>query len=165
MVAQSAYAQVFSKLGILGGHDNTNPQIKVMAATSGSSWFSSQFAFSQNYFNAVVNGNATSLGKFTKAWMDAYATTQSNILPNCGILQELCDMGASSEPVLSEVAALIPFALNYNRSWPEIVYAMYNATSNMVYDDPNMVFFGKVGRLEWSRCLFSHIAFAKCTCT
>lgn len=139
MVAQSAYAQVFSKLGILGGHDDTKPQIKVMADTSGSSWFSSQFAFSQNYFNAVVNGNATSLGQFTKAWMDAYATTQSNIPNNCDILQELCDMGASTGPALSEVASLIPLAVYYNRSWPEIVYAMYNATSTMVYDDPNMV--------------------------
>ena len=38
MVAQSAYAQVFSKLGILGGDDDTMPQIKVMDGTSGSSW-------------------------------------------------------------------------------------------------------------------------------
>lgn len=139
MVAQSAYAQVFSKLGILGGDDDTMPQIKVMDGTSGSSWFTAQFAFSQNYFNAVVNGNATSLGQFTKAWMDAYATTQSNIPPTCGILQELCDMGNSSGAALSMIAELLPLALYYNNSWPEIVHAMYNATSNMVYDDPNML--------------------------
>lgn len=139
MVAQSAYAQVFSDLGILGGHDDTKkPQIKVIDGSSGSSWFTSQFAFSQNYYNAVVNGDATSLGQFTKAWMDAYATTQSNIPPTCGILQDLCDMGASAG-ALSGVTSLIPLALYYNQSWPEIVYAMYNATSSMVYDDPNML--------------------------
>ena len=140
MVAQSAYAQVFSNLGILGGHDDTMPQIKVMAGSSGSSWFFSQFAFSQNYYNAVVNGNATSLGQFTQAWMDAYATTQSNIPPTCGILQDLCDMvgTSSSSGPLAEIAMLLPLANFYNYSWPEIVHAMYNATSNMVYNDLDM---------------------------
>jgi hypothetical protein len=139
MVAQSAYAQIFSNLGILAGQDDTIPQIKVVAAASGSAWFFTQFAFSENYYNAVVNGNATSLGQFTQAWMDAYATTQSNIPPTCGILQSLCDMGASSGPALAEVATLLPLAMAYNESWPEIVYAMFNATSNMAYNDPNMV--------------------------
>jgi hypothetical protein len=140
MVAQSAYAQMFSNLGILEGQDDdTTPRIKVMAAASGSAWFFTQFAFSENYYNAVVNGNATSLGQFTQAWMDAYATTQSNIPPTCGILQGLCDMGASSGPALAQVASLLPLATAYNESWPEIVYAMFNATSNMAYNDPNMV--------------------------
>ena len=134
MVAQSAYAQVFSNLGILGGHDDMKPQIKVMAGSSGSSWFFAQFAFSENYYNAVANGNATSLGQFTQAWMDAYATTQSDIPSTCGQLQELCDMG----PALGEIAPLLPLVSYYNYSWPEIVYAMYNATSNMVYNDPDM---------------------------
>jgi len=136
MVAQSAYAQIFSNLGIIVGKDDTKPQIKVMAASSGSAWFFTQFAFSENYYSAVVNGNATSLGQFTQAWMDAYATTQSNIPPTCGMLQSLCDMGG---PALAEIAAILPLAIAFNESWPEVVYAMFNATSNMVYNDPNMV--------------------------
>ena len=144
MVAQSAYAQVFSNLGILdtkeasSDNDIDRPRIRVMAGTSGSDWFIAQFAFSENYYKAVVDGSPASLAQFTQDWMDAYATTQANIPPTCGILQELCDMGASSGP-LSEVAALFPLSKFYNWSWPNIVYAMFNATSNSVYDDSEFV--------------------------
>ena len=119
-------------------NDIDRPRIRVMAGASGSGWFMAQFAFSENYYKAVVDGSPASLAQFTQDWMDAYATTQANIPPTCGILQELCDMGASSGP-LSEVAALFPLSKFYNWSWPQIVYAMFNATSNSVYDDPEFV--------------------------
>jgi hypothetical protein len=153
MVAQSAYAQVFSKLGILGSTDDSpaqsddggredtttaTPKIKVMAGNSGSTWFLTQFAFSQNYYNTIVDGTPTSLGQFTQAWMEAYATTQSNIPDTCGPLQALCDIGSAVES-LAAVTSFIPLALYYNLSWAETFYAMYNATSTMAYNDPNFV--------------------------
>ena len=137
MVAQSAYAQVFHKLGILAGSkpkikDNT-PQIKVVAGTSGSSWFWAQFAFSKRYYNSIVLGTPKSLGKFTLAWMNAYATTQANISTSCvEQLQPFCDA------VGGELADGIPLVLYYNESWPQIVYAMFDAAS-ATYNDPNMV--------------------------
>jgi len=143
MVAQSAYAQIFSNLGILGtktgGSNDEGPQIRVMAGASGSVWFQAQFAFSENYYKAVVDGTPTSLAQFTQDWMDAYATTQANIPPTCGILQEICDMGQAAGPTLGEVAALFPLSAFYNWSWPEIVYAMYNATSVSVFNDPEFL--------------------------
>jgi len=155
MVAQSAYAQVFSKLGILGRTDDDSiahshsddganddgtatatSKIKVMAGVSGSSWFMTQFAFSQNYYNTIVNGTPTSLGEFTQAWMDAYATTQSNIPDTCGPLQQVCDMASAYES-FAAAKTFIPLAYYYNFSWAETFYAMYNATSTMVYSDPD----------------------------
>src|SRR6056300_271886 len=71
MVAQSAYAQVFSNLGILdtkeeasSDNDIDRPRIRVMAGASGSGWFMAQFAFSENYYKAVVDGTPASLAQF-----------------------------------------------------------------------------------------------------
>ena len=142
MVAQSAYAQIFSNLGILGtkeaSSDTDKPRIRVMAGSSGSGWFMAQFAFSENYYKAVVDGSPASLAQFTQDWMDAYATTQANIPLTCGILQTFCDMGATAGP-LSEVQALFPLAKFYNWSIPNLYYAMFDATSNTAYNDPEFV--------------------------
>ena len=93
MVAQSAYAQVFFKLGILNNSpaSKKTPKIKLIDGSSGSSWFTTQFAFSQNYYNAVVRGTPESLGQFTQEWMDAYATTQAMAPADCGQYQDLCE--------------------------------------------------------------------------
>jgi hypothetical protein len=138
MVAQSAYAQVFFKLGILNNSpaSKKTPKIKLIDGSSGSSWFTTQFAFSQNYYNAVVRGTPASLGRFTQEWMDAYATTQAMAPADCGQYQDLCEKIAVFDP---DLANAIEVALYYNRSWPEVVYAMFNATSASVYNDPSMV--------------------------
>lgn len=80
MAASTAYAQVFSRLGLLGSSssddspddtDTTNKIVSV-ATTSGSSWFSGQFFFSSQYYDAIANGTPESLGEFTEKWLEAY---------------------------------------------------------------------------------------------
>ena len=83
MAASTAYAQVFSNLGMLGGGDDdsdtTTSKISSVATTSGSSWWSAQFFFSKSYYDTIVNGTPESLGKFTSKWFAAYASSQENI--------------------------------------------------------------------------------------
>lgn len=80
MAASTAYAQIFSRLGLLGssssddGDNDTDTKNKIVsvATTSGSSWFSAQFFFSSQYYDAIVNGTPESLGEFTEKWLEAY---------------------------------------------------------------------------------------------
>ena len=74
MAASTAYAQVFSRLGLLGGTNDGKDTNKIVsvATTSGSSWFSAQFFFSSQYYDTIVNGTPESLGEFTKQWFEAY---------------------------------------------------------------------------------------------
>jgi hypothetical protein len=140
MVAQSAYAQLFSNLGILGDNNNNDgisikPKIKVMTGTSGTSWFLSQFAFSQNYYDSIiVNGTPRSLGDLTQAWMEAYGTTQTDLPNDCGALQAFCDTNFTDQMMGEEFTALIQITHYYNQSWPQVVYAMYDAAS-ATYND------------------------------
>ena len=76
MAASTAYAQIFSRLGLLGssssddGEDDdtdTTNKIVSIATTSGSSWFSGQFFFSSQYYDAIANGTPESLGEFTES--------------------------------------------------------------------------------------------------
>jgi hypothetical protein len=133
MVANSAYAQVFSNIGLL---DN----IDIVGTTSGSSWFSSQFFFSENYYRAVVDGTPESLGNFTRSWFEAYASTQADVGTSCGSLQELCDLASKLPPTnpLSDFAKLIPLMVYFDFSWPNLMFAMFNATSAS-YGDTSLV--------------------------
>ena len=80
MAASTAYAQVFSNLGMLGGGDDSDTtKISSVATTSGSSWWSAQFFFSKSYYDTIVNGTPESLGEFTSKWFAAYASSQENI--------------------------------------------------------------------------------------
>ena len=80
MAASTAYAQIFSRLGLLGssssddGDNDTDTKNKIVsvATTSGSSWFTAQFFFSSQYYDAIVNGTPESLGEFTEKWLEAY---------------------------------------------------------------------------------------------
>ena len=133
MVANSAYAQVFSNIGLL---DN----IDIVATTSGSSWFSSQFFFSDRYYSEVVDGTPESLGNFTRGWFEAYASTQADVGTSCGPLQGLCDMASQLPPSnpLSDFVKLIPLMVYFDFSWPNLLFAMFNATSAS-YGDTTLV--------------------------
>ncbi|KAL7555238.1 hypothetical protein ACHAWF_019039 [Thalassiosira exigua] len=144
MAAGSAYAQVFSRLGLLGtnGTDATTaaarPKIDVVATTSGSSWFSAQFFFSDEYYSAVADGTATSLGDFTRRWLEAYASTQANLTVSCdGPFEDICTKLDSEDPFKSDLY-LMSLASAFNYSWPNIVFAMFEATSKE-FDDEDMV--------------------------
>ena len=126
MVASQGYAQVFTRLGLLGstggeGEGSTetgiDTQIVSLATTSGSSWFNAQFAYSAQYYDAVANGTPKSLGQFTQRWMEAYASTQTNITISCenaGPLQELCEV-AQDDAVMDFDVFSIAAAFDY--SW------------------------------------------------
>ena len=125
MVASQGYAQVFTRLGILGvggegsttASDEADTQIVTLATTSGSSWFNAQFAYSAQYYDAVANGTPKSLGEFTQRWMEAYASTQTNITISCenaGPLQELCEV-AQDDAVMDFDVFSIAAAFDY--SW------------------------------------------------
>lgn len=74
MAASTAYAQVFSNLGMLGGDDDSDTtKISSVATTSGSSWKK------KSYHDTIANGTPESLGEFTSKWFAAYASSQENI--------------------------------------------------------------------------------------
>ena len=78
-----------------------------MTGTSGTSWFLSQIAFSQNYYDSIVHGTPRSLGNLTQAWMEAYGTTQTDLPNDCGALQAFCDTNFTDQIMGEEFTALI----------------------------------------------------------
>lgn len=142
MAATSAYAQVFSHLGLLGGGTSPNnngtstQKIGIVTTTSGSSWWSAQFFFSSQYHDAVVGGTPNSLGGFTQQWLEAYASTQANVSFSCGPFANICSELPSDSPLASTLP-LAGVAESFNYSWAAVMYAMFNATSE-TYGDADM---------------------------
>ena len=127
MTANSAFAQVFSQLGLF---DITSESagFDTIAMTSGASWFASQFFFSEPYYDMIVNGNATSLASFTQAWYEEYATTQDGIDPShpsaCGSLEEVCSSLPNDDSSMGQLRTLIAVSNKFNFSMPRFVYEM-----------------------------------------
>ena len=132
MVASQGYAQVFTRLGLLGtsgeGEGSTEiDKIVSLATTSGSSWFNAQFAYSAQYYDAVANGTPNSLGQFTQRWMEAYASTQTNITISCenaGPLQELCEV-AQDDAVMNFDIFSIAAAFDYSWANSEFIVLLF----------------------------------------
>ena len=132
MTANSAFAQVFANIGLF---DSTSESARfdTIAITSGAAWFASQFFFSEPYYDMIVNGNATSLASFTRAWYEAYATTQDGIDPShpssCGLLEEVCSSLPNDDSSMGKLRTLIAVSNKFNFSMPQFVYEMVSNVS------------------------------------
>jgi len=132
MTADSAYAKVFSELGLFD-KSSESAGFDTIAMTSGASWWASQFFFNEPYYDMIVNGNATSLASFTQAWYEAYATTQDDIDQSrpsaCGPLEEVCSSLPNDDSSMGQLRTLIAVSNKFNFSMPQFVYEMVSNVS------------------------------------
>ena len=105
--------------------DKTN--FTAISSTSGGSWFNVQLAYSQEFFNNVVESSPTSLQAFVVDWMTSYQDFQTNATtPHTGC-EEL--LGLNSLPQLAPALELCNEFASFNLSWGNFVQGMLNATS------------------------------------
>ena len=135
MTANSAYANVFTKLGLFNS-SSESARFDTIAMTSGASWFASQFFFSEPYYDMIANGNTASLASFTQAWYEAYATTQDGIDPShpsaCGPLEEVCSSLPNDDSSMGQLRTLIAVSNKFNFSMPQFIYEMVSIVCESV---------------------------------
>jgi hypothetical protein len=110
---------MFANVGIANvlARSDLLTKVKSVSTTSGSSWFSLQFFFSQAFYD-VVAGESSGLGDFVTAWMDAYKTIWSNNGSyDCSDIPK----------ILSESYCAV--ITDFGGNWADFVVAMLHATS------------------------------------
>ena len=75
MVANMSFANVFSKAGLI---TNKGSRFSAISTQSGATWFSTQFFYSPQFFNKVVNSSPSQLSKFVNQWMNSYEAMYVN---------------------------------------------------------------------------------------
>jgi len=137
MVGNMAFANVFSKAGLI---NNKSSKFSAISTQSGATWFSTQFFYSPQFFDKVVNSSPSELSKFVRQWMNSYDTMYENDSSvaqkrnNC--FQELF---TNKDDIKMKMFLDYVTGFNeYNGNWATIVSTFLKAASTG-YGDPTFV--------------------------
>lgn len=143
MAGVIGFGNLFNQAGILDtdgtAESSGKPHISSICTTSGSTWFSTQFFYSQNFNNITLNGSPQDLYNFVTAWMNEYLTLSNNILKsNSGDSCPLPNFASSGNSVAQNLAQLdqeCDIFLHYNGDWAAFITDMLTNVSTHVYND------------------------------
>ena len=139
MVASMAFSNVFEQAGLLSTSNASSSQFAAMSFNSGSAWFSTQFFYSQPFFQAVMS-SPDALATFVQNWMEAYYQMQESSIvdfPMCADpngFVSLLQLPLSPSDQMDFCNLLVVFG----GSWADFTQAMIQAAST-AYGDADFI--------------------------
>jgi len=133
MAGEMGFANVFAQAGLI---TNESSAFSAVSTISGSSWFSTQFFYSSEFFTKTTTSTPDELAAFVLLWMDSYEAFSGRVIsnPKCHkVFQNL----TSGVPVLAELEALCNTVAEYDGDWAGLVQGMLAAASS-AYGDPGL---------------------------
>ena len=133
MVGDMGFANVFAQAGLITEESSA---FSAVSTISGSSWFSTQFFYSSEFFTTVTTSTPDELAEFVLQWMESYEAFSGRITPNpkCHMVFQNLTSGI---PVLAELEALCNTIAEYDGDWAGLVQGMLAAASS-AYGDPGL---------------------------
>jgi hypothetical protein len=131
MVANMGMANAMYQAGVLS---NDSSLLRSVSGVSGSSWFATQFFYSESFFQKTATTSPTNLADFVRQWMNAYKTIVN--VPNTSA----CDFMSGTPSILSRqvlennVAYCNAFVY-IGADWANFTSSMLNAASQLAYKD------------------------------
>lgn len=137
MAADIGFANAFTQAGLISP---TESKLSAMSSTSGGSWFSTQFFYSPQFFQAVSGSTPVELYAFVYDWMEQYLSLQvdSQTHPNCTKLANFSSQYLKLPFTETDIDDICNVFLDFNGSWAGIVQAMLKAASSN-YGDPSFI--------------------------
>jgi hypothetical protein len=131
MTSITAFANVFAQAGLLS---NTSSAFTSVSTESGASWFSTQFFYSQPYYEATITSTPDELSDFILQWMNTYLnmTEALGTNPQCDILDQYNMTG------LDIVRDYCNVFVYYNGDWAQFVNDMMEDAST-AYGDSYLI--------------------------
>ena len=131
MTSITAFANVFAQAGLL---TNTASSFKALSTESGASWFSTQFFYSQPYYDATISSSPDELSDFILQWMDTYLTLTEGLgtVPQCEFLDKF---NTTNVNILRDYCTVFT---NYDGDWAQFVHDMLEDASK-AYGDEGLV--------------------------
>jgi len=130
MVADMAYANLLQRAGIFTDKDSS---FSAISTNSGGSWFSTQFFFSDDFYDIVTKDDPEDLKNFVTQWMISYYDYQKEFPKN----DECKIPGSDVIPALNTLEAYCNIFADDDGSWAEFVEGMLAQASTEAYDDPD----------------------------
>lgn len=137
MVADMGFANAFHQAGLLGGkrgRGRNKNDFSAVSATSGGSWFSTQFFYSQEFYKHTL-GRPSELSDFVTTWMEAYLGMQESVPSSSFCQSESFLLNLVTHKVGINATDLCEIFMQYNGDWALFVTNMFNATA-AAYNDP-----------------------------
>lgn len=129
-----AYANIFTQAGLITPDSSL---LSAVSTQSGASWFSTQFFYSQQFFESTALSTPNELYEFVLSWMDSYQilTSPPNATTNfvCDFLDKV--RNTTHLDTFSEYCNIL---LDYDGDWVAFVSAMIQAASTD-YGDSGLV--------------------------
>lgn len=116
-----------------------NNYIASVATGSGSTWFSTQFFYSQAFNNITMSGSPQELYDFVFNWMNAYRMLSQNIVANSSSwscpLPNFPSMPGDEVNLIAEAEQYCLLFHHYHGDWATFVKDMLETVSTNVYND------------------------------
>jgi hypothetical protein len=133
MVGSMAFANVFSQAGLI---TNNSSRFSAVSTQSGATWFSTQFFYSPQFFDKVVNSNPKQLSDFVFQWTKAYENMygeNSKQQKRNSFLKDFTE--STTLKVLADYATVFN---EYDGDWASFTFRFMEAASEG-YGDPTLV--------------------------
>jgi hypothetical protein len=125
-----AYSNIFTQAGLITPDSSL---LSAVSTQSGASWFSTQFFYSQQFFENTALSTPDELYDFVLSWMDSYQSMNTTTNFVCDFLDRV--RNTTHLDVFSEYCNIL---LDYEGDWAAFMSAMYKATSTD-YGDADLV--------------------------
>jgi hypothetical protein len=123
--AVMGFSNIFAQAGLI---QQDSSLFSGISTQSGASWFSTQFFYSEQFFENITTSTPDQLYDFVLAWMNSYQTfsSQNSTSGNlqCDIIQALSN--TTFYDILAEYCNLI---IDYQGDWAAFIYGMYEAAA------------------------------------
>lgn len=128
MTSVTAFANVFAQAGLI---TDSSSSFTAISTESGASWFSTQFFYSPEYFDAAINSSPDELSDFITEWMGSYLTLTESLGTNqqCDILAPFNGTG------LETLKQYCDAFVYYDGDWAAFTSAMLQSASEAYGDD------------------------------
>ena len=132
MVGDMGFANVFAQAGLITKESSVFSSVSTV---SGSSWFSTQFFYSPQFFTNVTTSSPDQLGYFVLQWMESY----NSFLNQIDDIKPQCDaiFDSSDSPVFAFLEAFCNIVAYYGGDWAGFVQGMIG-TASFNYGDEGL---------------------------